>query len=136
MYSLLRVSASRRYILHDDHNGLGILLTITIDGTMRAGLLAVAFDLLTSAFIASARDPASLLDGRVRLRDILGLGLVVRWAGSFVQRRLSCAGPLEGSLDGVFFVRVILRYTFRGLGLHRELATYFGEAESLAGKER
>lgn len=42
------------------------MLTIAIDCTMRARLLAIAFDLLPSALVACSSHPSSLLHGQLR----------------------------------------------------------------------
>lgn len=83
---------------------LGILLssirTVTVDGAVGAGLLAVTLDLLAATLVASAGDSSAFLDGLRRRRFAVGGHLLVLDIGldALGRRRGILDGPVAGGL--------------------------------------
>lgn len=77
-----------------------MIRTITVDGAVRARLLAVTFDLLAAALVAGAGDSTSLLDGLRRCRiGIARLVVVFSVRLDALRRRSSIVdGPVAGGL--------------------------------------
>jgi hypothetical protein len=69
---------SSQLVIRDKKNGLS--LTVAVNGTMRARLLAVAFNFFPSALIACSSHPAPLLEMRRCLAAI--------WLAGGARRRL------------------------------------------------
>ena len=97
-------------------------LTVTIDGAMSTGLLAVAFDLLSTTFVTSSGDSTTLLQGSVWF----DVGLVLRiwrrriWVllvvrGGIVWRQWG--GGVVGRVQGLGGSDVVALHGCRPLGV-------------------
>ena len=101
--------SSRPVFLLDDSNQIQ-LLTIAVDGTMRARLSAVALDLLASALVASAGHPATLLEWVGWFRLLASARRTLGHCGR--QRNGVSSWPTE--LPVVFFIRRVIVIVFAG----------------------